>query len=193
MLEQRAAVVVRDHHARHRAPRNAIREREHAAQIRRRLGAGGHLRRPHASPRARRAALGALGKAGWKRVALISERNVLIFQPMLAEVAGSALAPLDVVNPLRTFCKNVNVLQGVVQHIDWTKRELTLDGGRFTRNHIVEFKHLVLAMGSMRYGSQRAMAVMARDARQLARDDSTVADESHNVSWRECWHVRHLL
>jgi len=52
---------------------------------------------------------------------------------------------------------------------------------------------IALAMGSMRHGSQRAMVAMARDARQLARDDSTVAVESHNVSWRECWHVRDLL
>ncbi|HEU5081343.1 MAG TPA: FAD-dependent oxidoreductase [Opitutaceae bacterium] len=91
----------------------------------------------------------ALGESGWQRVALISERNVLIFQPMLAEVAGSALTPLDVVNPLRSFCRHVNVLQGNVQHIDWAKRQLTLDGGRFTRNHTLEFKHLVLALGSV--------------------------------------------
>ena len=32
----------------------------------------------------------ALGVAGVKRVALIAERNVLVFQPMLAEVAGAA-------------------------------------------------------------------------------------------------------
>ena len=47
----------------------------------------------------------ALGGAGEKRVALIAERNVLVFQPMLAEVAGSSLSPTDVVNPLRQFCR----------------------------------------------------------------------------------------
>jgi len=91
----------------------------------------------------------ALGKDGVKRVALIAERNVFIFQPMLPEVAGSSLAPTDVVNPLRLFCRNVNVLQGNIHHIDCNNKQLSLDGGRFTRNHLVEFDHLVLTLGSV--------------------------------------------
>jgi NADH:quinone reductase (non-electrogenic) len=89
------------------------------------------------------------GKSGVQRVALLAERNVLVFQPMLAEVAGSSLTPLDVVNPLRHFCRHVNVLQGNVREVDWAKRELLLDGGRFTRNHLIQFDHLVLALGSV--------------------------------------------
>jgi NADH:ubiquinone reductase (H+-translocating) len=91
----------------------------------------------------------ALGAAGVKRVALIAERNVLVFQPMLAEVVGSTLPPFDVVNPLRQFCRHVDVLQGNIQKIDWASKQLVLDGGRFTRNHLVEFEHLVLALGSV--------------------------------------------
>jgi NADH dehydrogenase len=91
-----------------------------------------------------------LGKEqGEKRVALVAERNVLVFQPMLAEVAGSSLAPADVVNPLREFCKGVNVLQGAIQKIDWASKTLILDGGRFTRDHKIGFKHLVLTLGSV--------------------------------------------
>jgi NADH dehydrogenase len=92
----------------------------------------------------------ALGKAeGERRVALVSERNVLVFQPMLAEVAGSSLSPVDVVNPLRQFCRGVNVLQGAIQKIDWASKTLSLDGGRFTRDHRVGFGHLVLALGNV--------------------------------------------
>jgi len=91
----------------------------------------------------------ALGRAGMKRVALIAERNVLVFQPMLAEVAGSSLSPTDVVNPLRQFCRHVDVLQGTIQHIDWEKKVLALNGGRFTRDHEVGFGQLVLALGSV--------------------------------------------
>jgi NADH dehydrogenase len=96
----------------------------------------------------------ALGKAfgreeGEERVALIAERNVLVFQPMLAEVAGSSLAPADVVNPLRQFCRGVNVLQGTIQKIDWAAKTLILDGGRYTRDHEVGFNHLVVALGSV--------------------------------------------
>ena len=91
----------------------------------------------------------ALGHDGVKRVALIAERNVLVFQPMLAEVVGSSLSPADVVNPLREFCRDVTVLQGNIQQVDWANRRLALDGGRFTRNHLVGFDHLVLALGGV--------------------------------------------
>ncbi len=95
-----------------------------------------------------------LGKAlgreeGHRRVALIAERNVLVFQPMLAEVVGSSLGAADVVNPLRQFCRDVSVYQGVIQRIDVQKRELIVDGGRFTRNQAVTFDHLVLALGNV--------------------------------------------
>ena len=90
-----------------------------------------------------------LGKDAAKRVALIAETNVMVFQPMLAEVAGSSLTPLDVVNPLRQLCRHVDVLQGVVQSIDWSRKTLLVDGGRFTRNHEISFKQLVLTLGSV--------------------------------------------
>ncbi len=92
----------------------------------------------------------ALGREeGERRVALIAERNVLVFHPMLAEVAGSSLSPMDVVNPLRQFCRGANVLKGEVRHVDWERKEVVLDGGRFTRDHRVGFNHLVLALGSV--------------------------------------------
>jgi NADH dehydrogenase len=97
-----------------------------------------------------RALAQALGRAeGERRVALIAETNILVFQPMLAEVAGSSLAPVDVVNPLRQFCRGVTVLQGSIQGIDFAAKKLVMDGGRFTRNHEVGFAHLVLALGSV--------------------------------------------
>lgn len=90
-----------------------------------------------------------LGRAGRRRVALIAERNVLVFQPMLAEVAGASLGPSAVVNPLRQLCRNVDVLQGNIHRVDWARRTVSLDGGRFTRNHEVTFDHLVLTLGSV--------------------------------------------
>src|SRR6185437_15698276 len=89
-----------------------------------------------------------LGKDGPKRVAVVAQRNVLVFQPMLAEVAGSTLAPLDVVNPLRHFCKGVSVFQGTIERIDWENKQLIVDGGPFTRNRSIGFNQLVLTLGS---------------------------------------------
>jgi NADH dehydrogenase len=96
----------------------------------------------------------AIGRAfsrgeGERRFALVAERNVLVFQPMLPEVAASSLSPVDVVNPLRQFCRGVNVLQGTINKIDIGSRTMAVDGGRFTRDHKVGFKHLVIALGSV--------------------------------------------
>ncbi len=43
-----------------------------------------------------------------------AERNVRVLHPMLADVAGAAPSPADVVNPLRQFCRGVTVSQGAV-------------------------------------------------------------------------------
>jgi NADH dehydrogenase len=90
-----------------------------------------------------------LGRDAEHRVALVAEENVLTFQPMLAEVAGSTLSPFDVVNPLRDFCRGVNVLRGTVRMIDWATKTVRLDAGRFTPDHAIEFEHLVLAVGGI--------------------------------------------
>lgn len=90
-----------------------------------------------------------LGKGAEKRVALVAQRNVLVFQPMLAEVAGASLGPAAVVQPLRLMCRQVDVLQGSIHKIDWAAKSISLDGGRFTRNHSLTFDHLVLALGSV--------------------------------------------
>src|ERR1700753_369269 len=74
----------------------------------------------------------AFGAGGEKRLARVAERNVFVFQPMLAEVVGASLGPMDVVNPLRQFCRHVNVLQANVQHVDWAQKEIVIDGGRIT-------------------------------------------------------------
>ncbi|MDB6067035.1 MAG: copper transporter [Pedosphaera sp.] len=90
-----------------------------------------------------------LGPQGVQRIGLIAEQNIMVFQPLLAEVAGSSLSPLDVVNPLRLFCRGVNVFRGRITDVDLAKRQLTLDAGSFTSNTMIEFEHLVLALGSV--------------------------------------------
>ena len=90
-----------------------------------------------------------LGSRSIERVGLISEQNILVFQPMLAEVAAATLLPVDVVNPLRQFCKGVNVLRGEIVEIDLDRRRVILDAGQFSRNPVIEFDHLVLAIGTV--------------------------------------------
>jgi NADH:ubiquinone reductase (H+-translocating) len=89
------------------------------------------------------------GKAASQKAALIADQNVLTFQPLLAEVVGASLSPLDVVNPLRLFCRGTSVLQGRITEIDLDAKCLTLDAGRFTPKSSMTFDHLVLALGSI--------------------------------------------
>lgn len=90
-----------------------------------------------------------LGSDASRRAALICDQNVLAFQPMLAEVVGASISPLDVVTPLHTFCRDTNVLQGQIVDIDLPGKKLVLNAGHFSPNTIVTFDHLVLALGGV--------------------------------------------
>jgi len=81
-------------------------------------------------------------------VVLISEKNYMVFQPMLPEVCGSEVSPRHVVNPVRRLCQHVTVMRGTIKEIDLPNRMLTLDPGAFSGNKRVEFEHLALCIGS---------------------------------------------
>ncbi len=90
-----------------------------------------------------------LGPSAARRVALISDQNFLVFQPMLAEVAGSSLSPRHVVNPLRRICRDTTVLRASIGAIDLTSRRLTVNSGELDGGTIIGFEHLVLALGGI--------------------------------------------
>lgn len=91
----------------------------------------------------------ALGETARERVALISDQNAMVFQPMLAEVAGSALSPRHVVNPIRRLCRHTSVLRGAIAAVDMPSRVLTLQAGDFTPSVTIGFEHLVLVLGGV--------------------------------------------
>ena len=91
----------------------------------------------------------ALGQGSERRVALIADQNYMLFQPMLAEVAGSSLSPRHVVNPLRALCRGVTVFRGAITAIDPDTRQLELSAGDFTPNVQIGFEHLVLTLGGI--------------------------------------------
>lgn len=79
---------------------------------------------------------------------LVSDQNYLVFQPMLAEVAGASIAPRHVVNPIRRLCRGIRVLRGRVRHIDPEKKEVHVDTGSFSAGVIIAYQHLVIALGA---------------------------------------------
>lgn len=83
-----------------------------------------------------------------KRVGLISEENVMIFQPLLAEVAGSSIEPDHPVSPLRELCPKTTIIRRKVREIDLHKKQIFLQPGESSPEAIVSFDHIVLALGS---------------------------------------------
>lgn len=90
-----------------------------------------------------------LGPEALSRVAIISDHNFMVFQPMLPEVCGSSLAPRHVVNAVRVLCRKVSVLRGDITAIDLKAKLLKLNAGPFTNQVNVRFNHLVLAVGGV--------------------------------------------
>ena len=90
-----------------------------------------------------------LGPSARSRIAIVADHNYMVFQPMLAEVAGSSISPRHVVNPIRALCRGVNVLRGSIMDIDLTARTIDLNAGMFSPTLTLGFKHLVLALGGI--------------------------------------------
>jgi hypothetical protein len=65
-----------------------------------------------------------LGRNAADAVALVADQNVMLFHPMLAEVSGSSISPLHVVNPLRRFCPGASIFRGAVEEVDRTSLQL---------------------------------------------------------------------
>src|SRR5580700_1854689 len=84
-----------------------------------------------------------------ENVALLADQNAMLFHPMLAEVSGSSISPLHVVNPLRLFCQGTSIFMGAVDDIDLEQKAVSFLPGPFTMPAKLMFEHLVLAIGSI--------------------------------------------
>jgi NADH dehydrogenase len=81
-------------------------------------------------------------------VVLFDRQNHLVFSPLLAEVVGSSINPLDVVVPLRQLLPRVFCRTEEIRSIDFGKNEVEFHGedGQQARLH---YDHLVIACGSV--------------------------------------------
>jgi NADH dehydrogenase len=90
-----------------------------------------------------------LGEDTSKNVALLADQNAMLFHPMLAEVSGSSISPLHVVNPLRLFCQGTEIFMGAVDEIDLEQKTVSFSPGPSVAPVNLIFDHLVLAIGSV--------------------------------------------
>jgi NADH:quinone reductase (non-electrogenic) len=81
-------------------------------------------------------------------VVLFDRQNHLVFSPLLAEVVGSSINPLDVVVPLRQLLPRVFCRTEEIHNIDFGKNEVEYHGedNQPARMH---YDHLVIACGSV--------------------------------------------
>jgi NADH dehydrogenase len=96
-----------------------------------------------------RALKSGLQESTHQNVALLADQNAMLFHPMLAEVSGSSISPLHVVNPLRLFCRGSSIFMGAIDDIDLEQKTVSFLPGPFAPPAKLTFEHLVLAIGSV--------------------------------------------
>jgi NADH dehydrogenase len=82
-------------------------------------------------------------------VTLVSQSNYLLFTPMLAEVASSALQARHISVPVRASCPLTRFRRGRVDAIDLERRVLHVSDGQDLPVATVPFDHLVLGLGAV--------------------------------------------
>lgn len=82
-------------------------------------------------------------------ITLVSRENFFLFTPMLHEVAASDVDITHIVSPLRTLLKRTTIFIGDVSAIDLESRRVRVAHGFEWHEHVLEYDHLVVALGSM--------------------------------------------
>ncbi len=82
-------------------------------------------------------------------IVLINRENYFVFQPMLPEIISGSIGILDTVSPLRRLLPETTVYVRDVELIDIEKRTITLSHGFRPRPLVLEFDHLIVALGNV--------------------------------------------
>jgi NADH dehydrogenase len=127
-----------------------------------------------------------LGGGHGVEVTLIDRRNHHLFQPLLYQVAMAGLSPADIAAPIRSILaqhRNIRVLLGSVQSVDFARNTVIADIGEFP------FDYLLLACGSTHsYFGHHAWAPFApglktiEDATEIRRRVLLAFEEAERVS-----------
>ena len=82
-------------------------------------------------------------------ITLVSQSNYLLFTPMLAEVASSALEAQHISAPIRASCQHTRFVRAEVTAIDTSAQIVRVRFGSSMQAEAVPYDHLVLALGSV--------------------------------------------
>ncbi len=82
-------------------------------------------------------------------IALVSRENYFDIQPMLAEVISGNIGLLDTVSPIHRLVPRCRLYIREIESIDLLERTVTLGPGFWPQSLVLEFEHLVLALGTV--------------------------------------------
>jgi NADH dehydrogenase len=82
-------------------------------------------------------------------VVLVSKDNYFVFQPLLPEVISGTIGLFDLVSPLRRLLPGTEIHVREIESIDLEKRTVTTAPGFLPHSHVLEYDHLVLALGTV--------------------------------------------
>src|SRR5437764_10650144 len=79
----------------------------------------------------------------------VDKDNYFVFQPMLPEVISGTIGFLDLVSPLRRLLPGTEIHVREIESIDLERRTVTTAPGFLPHPHVIEYDHLVLALGTV--------------------------------------------
>ena len=82
-------------------------------------------------------------------IALVSRENYFVFQPMLAEVISGNIGLLDTVSPIHRLVPRCRLYIREIESINLSKRQVTLGPGFWPQSLVLDFDHLILALGTV--------------------------------------------
>ena len=91
----------------------------------------------------------ALGRCDDFEIVLINKENYFVFQPMLAEVVSGAIGITDTVSPIRRLLPRTDIHVREIESVDLKNRTVTTTPGFRPHPHVINFDHLVLALGNV--------------------------------------------
>lgn len=92
------------------------------------------------------------------RISIVSQENYLVFQPLLPEVVSGSINVLHAISPIRRMCRRSQLYTREIEDIDLHKRTVRLSPGYQPKPIVLEYDHLVIALGNRRDDSKVAGA-----------------------------------
>lgn len=82
-------------------------------------------------------------------IVLLCRENYFVFQPLLPEIVSGNIGLFDTVSPLRRLLKRTTILVREIDEVDLEKKTVTLAPGFRPRQTVLDYDHLVLALGTV--------------------------------------------